>query len=62
MFPMSAKALDPSVALEITISEPLFRRLQAALDADPTLSLDDLANKALTVYLALLSLQSSTTD
>jgi hypothetical protein len=59
MFPASIPTLDPAIALEITISEPLFRQLQTLLDADPSLSLDDLASKALTLYLGLLLLSSA---
>lgn len=43
-----------AIALEITVSEALFRRLQQALDADTTLSLDELANQALSAYLGRL--------
>jgi hypothetical protein len=67
MLPASTPTLDPAselarakgIVLEITISEPLFRQLQTALDADPSLSLNDLASKALTLYLRLLSLSST---
>ncbi len=67
MLPASTPTLDPAselaraegIALEITISEPLFRQLQTVLDADPSLSLDDLASRALTLYLKLLSLSSA---
>ncbi len=59
MLPASTPPLDPAIALEITISEALFRQLQTVLDADPSLSLDDLASRALTLYLRLLSLSST---
>lgn len=59
MLSASTPTLDPTIALEITVSEPLFRQLQMVLDPDPTLSLDDLANKALTLYLRMLSLPST---
>jgi hypothetical protein len=59
MLPASTPTLDPAIALEIMISEPLFRQLQTVLDADPSLSLDDLASRALTLYLRLLSLSST---
>lgn len=59
MLPTSTPTLDPAIALEITISEPLFRQLQTVLDADPTLSLDDLASQALSLYLGMLSLPST---
>ena len=42
---------EPAIALEITLSEPLCRRLQQLLDCYPNLSLDDLAHIALTNYL-----------
>lgn len=51
----------PPIALEITLPDPLFRRLQATLDADPTLSLDDLMQTALSLYLEWLTLQSTAT-
>lgn len=53
MVPASTTPPDPAIALEIMISEPLFRQLQTMLDADPSLSLDDLAMRALTLYLGL---------
>jgi hypothetical protein len=59
MLPASTPILDPAIALEITISEPLFRQLQTVLDADPSLSLDDLASKALTLYLGIRALLST---
>jgi hypothetical protein len=40
--------VEPAIALEITLSEPLCRRLQQLLDCYPNLSLDDLAHIALT--------------
>lgn len=55
----SELARAEGIALEITISEPLFRQLQTVLDADPSLSLDDLASKALTLYLRLRSPSST---
>lgn len=54
MLPLSTARLDSSIALEIMISEPLFCQLQAVLDANPTLSLDQLASQALSIYLRLL--------
>lgn len=67
MLPASPPTLDSaselaraeSIALEITISELLFRQLQTALDVDSTLSLDDLASEALALYLGCLSLSST---
>lgn len=52
---MTTTTLEAPIALEITISETLFRRLQQVLDAYPTQSLDDLTNQALTAYLLHLS-------
>ncbi|MEX0272049.1 hypothetical protein AB3R30_23270 [Leptolyngbyaceae cyanobacterium UHCC 1019] len=52
---MTTSTLEAPIALEINISEPLFRRLQQVLDADPTQSFDDLTNQALTAYLLHLS-------
>ena len=45
---------EPLVALELTLSQALLRRLHRALDADPTLSLDAIAHMALSTYLAEL--------
>ncbi len=59
MLPALTPILDSAIALEITISEPLFRQLQTVLDADPSLSLDDLASKALILYLRLRPLSST---
>lgn len=52
---MTTTTLEAPIALEVTISEPLFRRLQQVLDAHPTQSLDDLINQALSTYLLYLS-------
>lgn len=52
---MTTTTLEAPIALEITISEPLFRRLQQVLDAYPTQSLDDLTNQALMAYLLHLN-------
>jgi hypothetical protein len=59
MLPASTPTLAPEIALEITLSEPLFHQLQTVLDADPSLSLDDLTSKALTLYLGMRSLPST---
>jgi len=59
IIPASTPTLAPAVALEIAISETLFRQLQTVLDANPTLSLDELASKALTLYLGLVPLSST---
>ena len=52
---MPTTTLETPIALEIHISEPLFRQLQQVLDADPTQSFDNLTNQALTAYLILFS-------
>ncbi|MBW4489947.1 MAG: hypothetical protein KME12_19365 [Trichocoleus desertorum ATA4-8-CV12] len=41
----------PTIALEITLPEPLFDQLQRVLDTHPTESFDSLTHKALTTYL-----------
>lgn len=48
---MMTQVLEPTIALEILISEALFRRVQKALDANASLSVDDLANRAIEAYL-----------
>lgn len=52
---MIVTCLDAPIALEIVVSEPLFRRLQQALDNDPSESIDALASKAIATYLAHLN-------
>jgi hypothetical protein len=42
------------ITTEILIPESLFRQLQQALDAHPTLSADELLSEALTRYLTHL--------
>ena len=51
---MIPKSLNPPIALEIVIPEPLFRRLQALLDQRPSEDIDSLFAQAVRVYLTQL--------
>ena len=52
---MMLTTLNSPIALEIVIPEPLFRRLQQVLDSQPSESIDELARKAISAYLAHLN-------
>jgi hypothetical protein len=49
---MKTNLLDAPVSLEINLPEPMFRRLQALLDKQPSESIDSLFARAVALYLA----------
>ena len=48
---MIPTTVNPPIALEIVLPEPLFRRLQALLDQRPSEDIDSLFAQAVRVYL-----------
>jgi hypothetical protein len=52
---MKTNQLDAPVLLEVNLPEPMFRRLQALLDRQPTESIDSLFAHAVALYLSQTS-------
>lgn len=50
---LASPIAEPPIALEISLPDPLFRRLQALLDANPKESLDSVFCRAIALYLLL---------
>lgn len=51
-----APCSDPSVSIEVQLSEPVFRQFQQALDQYSNHSADSLFAEAITQYLAILEI------